>query len=128
MATISRFERNKITTGNIAFSQSRTTIETAFYGNNVRKVTDLKEAYEMAKNSTGTILTDMPVFEPEKIGLPEGAKILLFNDGETVGRFAGARVILGEKGVDEGEYAKTLREVFIEQGIKDASHRSLYWP
>ena len=126
MATISRFERNKITTGNIAFSQSRTTIETAFYGNNVRKVTDLKEAYEMAKNSTGTILTDMPVFEPEKIGLPEGAKILLFNDGETVGRFAGARVILGEKGVDEGEYAKTLREAVYRTRYKKMLHTEAY--
>lgn len=69
MSTNSRFERSKITTGNIAFSQSRTTIETAFYGNNVSKVIDLKEAYEMAKSSVGTILTDMPVYEPEKIGL-----------------------------------------------------------
>ena len=76
MSTNSRFERSKITTGNIAFSQSRTTIETAFYGNNVRRTTDLKEAYEMAKNSVGTIMTDMPVFEPEKIGLPEKLKDL----------------------------------------------------
>ncbi|HVI39200.1 MAG TPA: phosphoenolpyruvate carboxykinase (ATP), partial [Anaerovoracaceae bacterium] len=126
MATNSRFERSKITTGNIAFSQSRTTIETAFYGNNVRKVIDLKEAYEMAKNSTGTILTDMPVFEPEKIGLPEGAKILLFNDGETVGRFAGARIILGEKGVNEAEYAAILREAVYGTRYKNMLHTEAY--
>lgn len=126
MATNSRFERSRITTGNVAFSQSRTTIETAFYGNNVRKVTDLKEAYEMAKNSTGTILTDMPVFEPEKIGLPEGAKILLFNDGETVGRFAGARVILGEKGVIEADYAAILREAAYGTRYKKMLHTEAY--
>lgn len=126
MATNSRFERSKITTGNIAFSQSRTTIETAFYGNNVRKVIDLKEAYEMAKNSTGTILTDMPVFEPEKIGLPEGAKILLFNDGETVGRFAGARIILGEKGVNEADYAAILREAVYGTRYKNMLHTEAY--
>lgn len=126
MATNSRFERSKITTGNVAFSPSRTTIETAFYGNNVRKVIDLKEAYEMAKNSTGTILTDMPVFEPEKIGLPEGAKILLFNDGETVGRFAGARVILGEKGVVEADYAALLREAVYGTRYKKMLHTEAY--
>ena len=71
MSTKSNFKRDEITTGNRAFSMSRTTLETAFYGNNVRKVTDLKEAYEMAKNTTGTIVTDMPVYEPEKIGLPQ---------------------------------------------------------
>lgn len=126
MATNSRFERSKITAGNVAFSQSRTTIETAFYGNNVKKVIDLKEAYEMAKNSTGTILTDMPVFEPEKIGLPEGAKILLFNDGETVGRFAGARVILGEKGVVEADYAAILREAVYGTRYKKMLHTEAY--
>lgn len=126
MATNSRFERSKITTGNVAFSQSRTTIETAFYGNNVRKVIDLKEAYEMAKNSTGAILTDMPVFEPEKIGLPEGAKIILFNDGETVGRFAGARIILGEKGVVEADYAAILREATYGTRYKKMLHTEAY--
>ncbi|MDD4564747.1 MAG: phosphoenolpyruvate carboxykinase (ATP) [Eubacteriales bacterium] len=126
MSTSSRFERNKITTGNKAFTQSRTTIETAFYGNNVKRTTDLKEAYEMAKNSAGTILTDMTVFEPEKIGLPEGAKILLFNDGETVGRFAGARVILGEKGVNEGDYTKVLREAVYRTRYKKMLHTEAY--
>lgn len=126
MATNSRFDRSQITIGNIAFSTSRTTIETAFYGNNVRKVTDLKEAYEMAKNTTGTIVTDMPVFEPEKIGLPEGAKVLLFNDGETVGRFAGARIILGEKGVVEGDYAGILREAAYGTRYRKMLHTESY--
>jgi len=126
MATNSRFERSKICTGNVAFSQSRTTIETAFYGNNVKKVVDLKEAYEMAKNSPGTILTDMPVFEPEAIGLPEGANVLLFNDGETVGRFAGARIILGEKGVEEADYAAILREAAYGTRYKKMLHTEAY--
>ena len=110
MSTKSMFKREEIGQGNIAFSPSRTTIETAFYGNNVRKVLDLKEAYRMAQQAPGTITLDMPVYKPEEIGLPEDAKILLFNDGETVGRFAGARVILGEKGVVEADYAAILRE------------------
>jgi len=35
-------------------------------------------------------LTGMPVYEPEKQGLPEGANVLLFNDGAVVGRCAAA--------------------------------------
>lgn len=126
MSTKSNFKRDEITTGNRAFSMSRTTLETAFYANNVRKVTDLKEAYEMAKNTTGTIVTDMPVYEPEKIGLPKGANILLFNDGETVGRFAGARVILGEKGVVEADVAKVLREAVYNTRYKKMLHTQAY--
>lgn len=126
MATNSRFERSRITMGNVAFSPSRTTIETAFYGNNVKKVTGLPEAYEMAKNTSGTIVTDMMVFEPEKIGLPEEARVLLFNDGETVGRFAGARIILGEKGVAEPEYATILREAVYGTRYRTMLHTEAY--
>ena len=126
MSTNSRFERDKITMGNKAFSPSRTTIETAFYGNNVVKLVDLKEAYEKAANSQGTIVTDMPVFEPEKVGLPKGAKTLLFNDGETVGRFAGARIILGEAGVSEADYAGILREAVYFTRYKKMYHSESY--
>lgn len=126
MATNSNFKRNEISSQNVAFSQSRTTIETAFYGNNVRRVFDLKEAYELAKESTGTIVTDMPVYEPEKLGLPEEAKVLLFNDGETVGRFAGARVILGEEGILEADIAAVLREAVYKTRYKNMLHSKAY--
>lgn len=126
MSTTSNYKREDITQGKRAFSMSRTTIETAFYGNNVVKKRDLKEVYEMAKNATGTIETDMPVYKPEEIGLPDGAKILLFNDGETVGRFAGARVILGEKDVDEAEIAKVLREAVYNSRYRTMYHAESY--
>lgn len=126
MSTTSNYKREDITQGKRAFSMSRTTIETAFYGNNVEKMQDLKKAYELAKSATGTVETDMPVYKPEKIGLPESANILLFNDGETVGRFAGARVILGEKGVDEAEIAKVLREAVYHARYKKMYHAESY--
>ena len=126
MATNSKFTREQITTGNKAYSQSRTTIETAFYGNNVEKVTSLPEAYEMAKASAGTIALDLPVYEPEKIGLPKDAQILLFNDGETVGRFAGARIILGEPDIAEGEIAGLLREAVYNTRYKKMLHAEAY--
>lgn len=126
MSTKSMFAREEIGLGHIAFSPSRTTIETAFYGNNVRKVLDLKEAYGMAKESTGTMVLDLPVYKPEEIGLPDDAQILLFNDGETVGRFAGARIILGEKGVAEADYAAILREAVYGTRYKNMLHTQAY--
>lgn len=109
-----------------SFSQSRTTIETAFYGNNVQTVTDLTKAYEMAKAALGTIETDMPIFSPEKVGLPKDSNILLFNDGEVVGRFAGARVILGEPDYDEADIAKVLREAVFNSRYKKMYHATSY--
>ena len=89
----------------------RSTIETAFYGNNIRRIEDLKEAYELAKNSPGTIeLTGMPVYKPVELGLPEGANVLLFNDGAVYGRCAAARRIIGEPNVNVTEMAALLRE------------------
>lgn len=126
MSTSGRFPRELINKDNIGFSTSRTTIETAFYGNNVKKVIDLKEAYRLAKKSPGTIALDMPVYRPEEIGLPESTHILLFNDGETVGRFAGARIILGEKGVSEDEIAPILREAAYKTRYKTMLHAACY--
>jgi phosphoenolpyruvate carboxykinase (ATP) len=126
VSTNSRFERDQITTGNIAFSPSRTTIETAFYGNNVERMNDLQKAYKLAENAAGTIVTDMPVFMPEKVGLPIGSKTLLFNDGETVGRFAGARIILGEKDVVEADYDTILREAVFLTRYKKMYHTQSY--
>lgn len=125
MSTKAGFKYSEIVKSR-AFSQSRTTIETAFYGNNVEVINDLPQAYEMAKNSQGTIVTDMPVYQPEKVGLPKDARILLFNDGEIVGRFAGARVILGEPGYDEGKIAKVLREAVYHSRYKTMYHASSY--
>ncbi|HAE91795.1 MAG TPA: phosphoenolpyruvate carboxykinase, partial [Tissierella sp.] len=61
MATIANYRREDINKDNPIFSPIRTTIESTFYGNNVVKVSSLSEAYKLAKNSPGTIVTDMPV-------------------------------------------------------------------
>ena len=92
-------------------SQARTTIESAFYGNNVLPVADLREAYQLARQSPGTVeLTGMPVYRPEGQGLPPRSNVLLINDGAVVGRCAAARRILGEPGVSMAEFAPILRE------------------
>ena len=93
------------------FSAARATITAPFFGNNVEHVQSVSEAYKLALTSPGTIeLTGMPVFEPEKIGLPQGANQLLFNDGTVVGRCAAARKIVGEPGCDLGYLLPIIRE------------------
>ena len=61
------------------YSAARATITAPFFGNNVEEVKSVSEAYKLAKNSPGTVeLTGMPIYKPEKIGLPQGANQLLF--------------------------------------------------
>lgn len=99
-------------------SSVRTTIQTAYYQNNVEKVTTLGEAYQLAKNSPGTIeLTGMPIYEPETQGLPKDANVLLFNDGTVVGRCAAARKIVGEPDCDLKELLPIIREAIY--GTRD---------
>ena len=100
-------------------SQARTTIESAFYGNNVLPVADLREAYQLARQSPGTVeLTGMPVYRPEGQGLPPRSNVLLINDGAVVGRCAAARRILGEPGVSMAEFAPILREAVYGSRFK----------
>ena len=80
MATKAYYPINEIGKGKTGFSKTRSIIEAAFYGNNVVKVNTLKQAYELAKNSPGTIVTDMPVYRGEEFGLEKDAKVLLFNE------------------------------------------------
>lgn len=78
MSTKAYYPISEIGAGKVGFSKTRSIIEAAFYGNNVVKVNTLKEAYELAKNSPGTVVTDMPVYRGEEFGLEKDAKVLLF--------------------------------------------------
>lgn len=96
-------------------SAARATITAPFFGNNVEEVKSVAEAYKLAKSSSGTIeLTGMPVYQPEKIGLPQGANQLLFNDGTVVGRCAAARKIVGEPNCDLGKLLPIIREAIYQ--------------
>lgn len=96
-------------------SAVRATITAPFFGNNVTSVKNVKEAYLLAKNTTGTVeLTGMPIFKPEKIGLPKGANQLLFNDGTVVGRCAAARKIVGEPNCDVAKLLPIIREAVYQ--------------
>jgi phosphoenolpyruvate carboxykinase (ATP) len=66
-------------------------------------------------------VTDITVYEPEKIGLAKDSKVLLLNDGAVKGRCAAARRIFGEPGVEAQEYAIKIRDV-----IYDTRYKNMY--
>ena len=126
MATKQMYKRSEIGPGKQGFSKTRSIIEAAFYGNNVVEVTSLTQAYEMAKNSPGTVVTDMPVYKGETFGLPEDAKVLLFNDGSVTGRCAAARRIIGEPGVDTTDLDKKLMDAVYDTRYSTMYHATAY--
>lgn len=96
-------------------SAVRATLTAPFFGNNVKEIKDVSQAYFLAKESSGTVeLTGMPVFKPNKLGLPSGANQLLFNDGTVVGRCAAARKIVGEPNCDVAHLLPIIREAVYQ--------------
>lgn len=126
MATKQQYKWSEIKKDSPYFSTIRTTIETPFYRNNVYPVQTAKEAYRLATTSPGTIITGLDVYEPEKLGLPQDAKVLGFNDGAVKGRCAAARRIVGEPGVDIDEYATIIRDAIYNTRDKKMYHAKAY--
>ncbi len=126
MSTKAYYPINEIGKGKVGFSKTRSIIEGAFYGNNVVEVTSLEEAYNLAKNSPGTVVTDMPVYKGPEIGLPEDAKVLLFNDGAVTGRYAAARRIKGEPGVDDTKLDKVVMDAVYKTRFRKLYHATAY--
>ena len=106
------------------YSRIRTTIETSFYRNNVIEVKDLAQAYELAKNASGTIVTDQKVANATELGLPKDARVLLFNDGSITGRQAKLRRLVDKE--NEEKFASLLREVDFATRKKKMYHAQVY--
>ncbi|MCI8895894.1 MAG: phosphoenolpyruvate carboxykinase (ATP) [Lachnospiraceae bacterium] len=126
MATKAYYPRTEIGPNKVGFAKTRSIIEAAFYGNNVIKVNTLREAYELAKNSPGTVVTDMPVYRGEEFGLEADAKVLLFNDGSITGRYAPARRITGKEGVNTTELDKLLMDAVYDTRWKTMYHAEVF--
>ena len=126
MSTKAYYPINEIGAGKVGFSKTRSIIEAAFYGNNVVKVNTLKEAYELAKNSPGTIVTDMKIKDGETFGLEKDSRVLLFNDGAVTGRYAAARRIKGEPGVDDTKLDKVVMDAVYEARWKTLYHAECF--
>ena len=113
MSTVEFFTNSEDLKSNT--SAARATLTSPFFGNNVKKIKSVTESYTLAKKSSGTIeLTGMPVYKPEKLGLPKGANQLLFNDGTVVGRCSVARKIVGDPSCDLEYLLPILREAVYQ--------------
>lgn len=123
MSTIKQFTREAISKDNPLFSPFKVLIETVFYGNHVQSITDLQQAYNLAKSAPGTIITDMPIKHASDLGLQKDTKILVNNDGEIVGRTAAARVIVDEPGIDRERYRRIIREA-VYQATKQSFYKT----
>jgi phosphoenolpyruvate carboxykinase (ATP) len=126
MSTKAYFKHDEIGANKPGFSKTRSIIEVAFYGNNVVKVNTLREAYELAKNSPGTVVTDMPVYRGEDFGLEKDAKVLLFNDGFVTGRAAAARKITGEPGVDTENLNSKVMDAIYDTRYSTLYHAEVF--
>ena len=126
MSTKARYTHDEIGKGKPGFSKTRSIIEAAFYGNNVIEVVNLKQAYELAKNSPGTIVTDMPVYRGEEFGLKKDTKVLLFNDGSVTGRCAAARRIAGSPNVDTNDLDLKVMDAIYDTRKKTMYHAEVY--
>ena len=118
MSTRRVWKQSEIKT-NPLFSKMRSTIETAFYGNNVTPITSVAQAYQFATEEPGVIVLDMPVYKPCEQGLPTDAKVLVTNDGKTTGRYAKARRIIGDEGIDEVELSNIARDAVYDSRDKE---------
>ncbi|WP_125981214.1 phosphoenolpyruvate carboxykinase (ATP) [Loigolactobacillus iwatensis] len=123
MSTVGQYNESTIRKTNPIFSQLRTTIESAFYGNNITAVDDVATAYHLAHDAPETIVTDLPIKYADELGLPADAVMLVDNNGQIVGRTAAARRILGHSGVDTAAMAKIAREA-IYQGSKQTFYKT----
>lgn len=126
MSTKETFQKSEIRKANLIFSPLRSIVETAMYGNNVKEVTSIKQAYELALNSAVTIVTDLSVKYPEKLGLPDGAKVLVENGGAIVGRTAVARRIVGNDKEEDTKLAAIAREAVYQGSFKHRYKASAY--
>jgi phosphoenolpyruvate carboxykinase (ATP) len=122
MSTKAFYPRSEIGPGKVGFAKTRSIIEAAFYGNNVEYVRSVEDAYELAKKSPGTIITDLPVSDPIPQGLPYGAKVLLFNDGSITGRYKDARRIAGEENTNTEKLDKLLMDAVYDTRYKKMYH------
>ncbi len=114
MATRETYKRSELKKSNPLLTKFRTTIETAFYGNNMHEVTDIADAYELAKNAGGVIVTDLPVLHTAELGLPADAKVLVENGGKIYGRTARARRTIGENKEEDEILEGIVRDVIYK--------------
>lgn len=114
MSTRRKFEAETLRKKNEHLSSLKAMVETAFYGNNVHKVSSVKEAYELALEQAHTIVLDQEVAHAKELGLPEGAKVLVDNGSSIVGRTARARRIFGKDPEADPKLLKVVMDAIYQ--------------
>ncbi|MEW6428271.1 MAG: phosphoenolpyruvate carboxykinase (ATP) [Thermodesulfobacteriota bacterium] len=110
------------TMNRIPGSPWRAIMETAMHANSVRQ-TSMAELYELACRQPEVIATSMPMYRPEQFGLPEGAVVLVSNDGSVVGRTARARILVRNLGREDGDRLQAmLREAVYRFNLRPGLH------
>ena len=123
MATVEKFPTSAIRKSNPHFSRLKSTVETAFYSNNVTLVSTMEDAYNRSLESPNTIVLDAEVKHAEELGLPAGAKQLLTQDGRVFGRTAKARRNYGDNPDEDEKLLGIVRDA-IFQGSHEPFLRS----
>lgn len=123
MATVEKFLTSAIRKSNPHFSRLKSTVETAFYSNNVTLVSTIEDAYNLSLKSPNTIVLDAEVKHAEELGLPAGAKQLLTQDGRVFGRTAKARRNYGDNSEEDEKLLGIVRDA-IFQGSHEPFLRS----
>lgn len=118
MSTIGNYKHSDIRNGNPKFSALKTTVESAFYGNNVTPVDTISEAYERAANLPNVTKLDADVKHHEELGLPDGAKIIVAFDGAIIGRTAKARKVYGQNKKLDDKLLGVVRDAILEGSHK----------
>lgn len=118
MATLNHFVTDTIRRSNPHLSQLKATIETAFYGNNVREISTVAQAYQEASQAPNTIVLDALVAHAKELGLPEDAHILAVTDGKVVGRTAKARRIVGHNSKKDEVIMPIIRDAVFQASFK----------
>ena len=94
----------------------RSTIETAFYGNNVTPITSVAQAYQLATEEPGVIVLDMSVYKPCEQGLPADAKVLVTNDGKLQAAMQKLVALLAMKALTKGNSLILRDAVYDSRG------------
>lgn len=118
MATYETFSQDTIRKASGYFSSLKTTVETAFYSNNVTSVETIEDAYQRALQAPNNIVVDLPVKHAEELGLPGDAKVILTNDGLVVGRTAKAKRIIGDNPEEDKQLIGIVRQAVHESSFK----------
>ncbi|MDQ0223249.1 phosphoenolpyruvate carboxykinase (ATP) [Streptococcus moroccensis] len=117
MVTHHRFSNELLSKKSGFISPLKATVQTAFYGNNVREIESMEEVYHLVSAAPNAVLLHQKVAHAKELGLPEDARVILTNDGAVVGRTAKARRILGQKPEEDAKLLPIVREAVYQSSF-----------